>query len=196
MVKFCQKIGCKGQAIPRGKYCESHRTNKKKEREIEYKEISDIIHNTQNNDDILLNRMLLQEQDEEYRKAMQMDMERMNRIDEEKLNEEILKQIEEDIVNSKRNNINRIIQESKSAYKIKFILHNGTRIQQNFIENLKFNDLYDFIDIYFADNNIDIKNYTFQTNYPKKEFGYEYRPEFISDHIKDKNILFYIYNLD
>ena len=193
MVKFCQKIGCKGQAIPRGKYCESHRTNKKKERDVEYKENSNI---TQNNDDILLNRMLLQEQDEEYKKVMQMDIERMNKIEEEKLNEEILKQIEDDIINTKRNNIIRIIEESKNCYKIKFVLHNGTRIQQNFIENLKFNDMYDFIDIYFYDNNIDIKNYIFHTNYPKKEFGYEYRPEFLSDHIKDKNILFYIYNLD
>lgn len=150
-MKFCSKEDCDEIAIPRGKYCEKHRTTKKKNEISDFDKAINLSKMTYQNEKkekehLEINRLLIEEQDREYEEAKKKDEERINRI-----------KIQEDIINNKRKKISSI-ELNKDHYKIKIKLQSGNIILKcNKDNNISY--IKDYLDVYFYDNKIKMENY-------------------------------------
>jgi len=160
MLKQCQKEDCYEPAIRRGKYCELHRTGK-------IRPIKDTITNYEEDINLALKlslqtfdkeriqeeRKLKIEQENEYLETVRVDIER---IEKEK------KRLE-DIETKRLNIIKNEDIVGLCYFNIKFKLPNHTLIQK-FSNKCKIKDLRDYLDVYFDDNKINIKNYNLVIN--------------------------------
>jgi len=173
MIKICKKKDCGNTAISRGKYCDLHRTNKVKNNiPILREEMkAETKYNYIDNDiDIALklsleslkfeeNRKLKIEQENEYNETVKLDLER---IKNEKL------KIEE--IENKRVNINKNNPIEKEVYfNIKIKLPTNISLIKKFKDHSFVRDIREYLDVYFFDNNIKIKNYILLINAVEKK---------------------------
>lgn len=200
-MKICAKNDCQNIAIHRGKYCNNHRTNKKKiiiddESKEEFKQVFEPIYNTQKNLDINydIERMLKEEQEDEYSKAMNMDIQRMILQNEEKHIKDTIELSKKMFIEEKKSKIKGEPEESKENYIFQFKLPNNSRIKRIFHNNSTMLDIRNFLDVYFYENQIKIENYDLIT-FPKKIFNKDENNK-LSEYNFEKNILFYIHDLD
>lgn len=179
MIKVCQKKNCYDPAIHRGKYCENHRTNKPKikpinnipigEEELQPHNITSYDEDlnialklsleTLNNEKghikkIKEDRELRIEQEYEFNEAMRMDKENIEN------KRKIIEEIENKRINIKKNEVE---DDSEEYFNIKIKLSNTTLIRK-FKFNSKIRDIRDYLDVYFKDNNINIRNYNLVVN--------------------------------
>jgi hypothetical protein len=169
-MNYCKKDNCYEICIPRGKYCINHRTNKKKENTK--KENNQNIENTIEDDisrainlsklnyekELEKNRILINEQDIEYEKAMKKDEEMFNKI-----------RLKEELINNKKKKISLMKINNDNHYKIKIKTQKSDLILK-LDKDSKILDIKDQIDVYFYDNNINIIDYNLiiQTKEGKK----------------------------
>ena len=207
MIRSCQKRDCENESIPRGKYCELHRTNKKrnnirnfKENEINfytnnYFEDEEKKEKDEKNKLIEEDRLIRKQQEEEFIETQKLDKENMEKIS-------FLKAIEESkksFIEEKRKSLLKepdIKEDGVYSFKIK--LSNGKPILRRFSKDSKIQDIRDYLELYFYDNNISIESYNLVLNYPKIQFSNtkDHNDLNIKDAIYSKNIILYIENLD
>jgi hypothetical protein len=175
MIKICKKKDCDNTAIPRGKYCDIHRTNKVKNNipnlreETKYNYIEDDIDialklsleslKTEEKNKIEENRKLKVDQENEYNETVKLDLER---IKNEKLK---LEEIENKRVNISNNNPT----DKELYFNIKIKLPTNISLIKKFKEHSFIKDIRDYLDVYFFDNNIKIKNYILLINAGEKK---------------------------
>lgn len=195
-MRLCQKISCNLPAISRGKYCEIHRTNKRKS-SIQYQEnIFDIEREQENKIqlqkkvEIENDRQLRFEQEEEYKRSMEMDIKRNEEIEYEK----ILELSMQEYYNEKKNKVKKQIEEI--YYSIKIKLPDGDILVKNFGVNCSIGLIRDAIEIYFYEMKIKVYNYQIVFNYPKRIFTKEDNDILLSSLDVPKNFIIYVYNLD
>jgi hypothetical protein len=185
-MKICKKDNCDDIAIPRGKYCEKHKTGKKNIRNNTHSnsihidnyttsiinsipQHSSNLFNIENNYNFEQkekkrieneeNRKIIQEQEIEYKKTLIMDEERIRLKEEEIELQKILKISELSFNEEKRK---KIIDEPEDNYfLIQFNIPNGKKIKRKFSKLSYLKDIKNYLDIYFIDNNLEIKNYDF-----------------------------------
>ena len=126
-MKKCQKINCENSSIPKGKYCESHRSKKKpiNERKLvvesklidEYKTEYKSEYNSEYNRKIAEDRVLIDEQRKEYLEAMEADREKME-ID------KMLELSKKEYLNKMNDVLNEPEDVSNENYNIKMIFKN------------------------------------------------------------------------
>ena len=184
MLKVCQKKNCYDTAIHRGKYCENHRTNKskikpnnnilieeeKKEELLPYninnydedinlalklslETLNDEREHNINNKKIKEDRELRIEQEYEFNEAMRMDKEKIEN------KRRLIEDIEIKRINIQKNEPG----DSDEYFNIKIKLSNTTLIRK-FKVNSNIKDIRDYLDVYFQDNNINIRNYNLVIN--------------------------------
>jgi hypothetical protein len=184
MLKVCQKKNCYNASIHRGKYCENHRTNKSKIKPInnilieEEKKEELLPYNINNyNEDINLalklsletlkderdhiinnkkikeDRELRIEQEYEFNEAMRMDKEKIEN------KRRLIEEIEIKRINTEKNETG----DSDEYFNIKIKLSNTSLIRK-FKVNSNIKDIRDYLDVYFQDNNINIRNYNLVIN--------------------------------
>ncbi len=206
-MKICFKDDCYQTAIPRGKYCENHSKSRKKKIEKENKEVKNEVKNIiesnkkemiktkdiQKINELLEERKLRAEQEEEYQMTMLADRERINKKKEEDEINEILEISKKMFIEEKRSKIQE--ESENDYYTIQIKLPAGNNIKRKFSQNSSFLDIRNFLDIYFHDNNINIINYDLIT-FPKITFTIENNNDTLSNHNLSKNLTFFIYNLD
>lgn len=172
-MKYCNKDGCLNISIKRGKYCEEHRTNKRKSR-------SSPINIPQSD---ISSSMIIEEQEIEFQETQLKDL----LIMEEKERKEFeMSSLREKVFNSDK---------TDECFTIKFSLNNGNKISYFFSNKAKVSDLFDFIDIYFYDNKINCKNYYFVL-FPNIKILRNEIENYISDTLKSKQILLFIQDID
>jgi Rad3-related DNA helicase len=196
-MKICAKNNCSNNAIQRGKYCIIHKTNKKKiiiDDEGDKKENIVSQHFLKNNTDYDIERILKEEQDEEYKKTMEMDIERIRLKNEEDEIKNIIELSKQMYIQDKKNKIKEEPNESKDNYNFQFKLPNNNRIKRIFDKDSTLIDIRNFLDIYFYENSLNIENYDLVT-FPKIIFK-KNDDKKISEYNLQKNILFFIHNLD
>ena len=209
MSKFCKKDNCIQPPIPRGKYCEQHRSCKKlRSPPPSYQ--NEVISQQLNNEEERLrleeDRLLRQEQEREYNETVIKDRERIRLENEKKESErfeEELAQImkmsaEMEIENSikkKRFLLERHVvdENDKSNYQIKFKLKDFT-ILKKFNKNSTINDLRFFVDMYIHENKIPIENYDLVKNFPKEILS-DLDLELCKSNLS-RNCILYVENLD
>jgi hypothetical protein len=171
-MRTCQKINCELPSISRGKYCEKHRTNKKKppiERiRTETEQKSEETHQKVEHEKQLKldeDRIIRSEQDKEYEETVRADQERLDQIEYNKVLE---MSINEYFLNKKASlgpeNIDGVF------YNIKIQLPNGLKITRKFKKDCSIGDIRDYIDVYFFENKINIPNYELIINFPYQKF--------------------------
>lgn len=177
-MKICQKNNCDLPAILRGKYCEIHRTNKKIKKNEEYTEI-DIRAIKEKESNIINDRQLKLQQDDEYRICVEQDKKKI----EEQEYQKILDLSIQDYYNDLKTRIEKDKIEEYYSIKIKF--SNGSNIIRKFNFSASINDIIEVIELYLYEMKIKISNYNIVLNYPKRVFTYI-----------DKNILLKTLNLE
>lgn len=188
-MKTCSKNDCLNLAISRGKYCEEHRSRKKKsivelreERLLkeEYKDMSPINMShfrsyvttdfiSKNERKIIEDRELKMEQELEYEKTIIEDQQQQRLKDEEKELFQIIEISKQFSIEEKKN---KILPESvdEDCLNLKFKLPNGNDIKRKFNKTATINDIRNYLDIYFIDNKLKIENYNLILQYPRKKF--------------------------
>jgi hypothetical protein len=202
MIRICHKRECSNESIPRGKYCELHRTNKKRKdiiiRNFEEEDNYFEEHKRdkeEKNKKLEEDRLIIKQQEEEYRETERLDKENMEKID-------ILKAIQDSkdyFIKEKRESILKepdIKEEEIYFFKIK--LPNGKSILRRFLKDSNLQNIRDYLDIYFYDNNIKIESYNLVLDFPKIIFTdtKDTNNLKLKDVINKKNIILYIENLD
>jgi hypothetical protein len=148
-MKLCNKDGCNNFSIPRGKYCNVHRTIKRKQTNI-----------PQN---ILEDRVLIDEQNDEYLKTLEADLKRFREKDEEKI-------IFEKNILSIKENVEKIERDEKYFYvKVVFTEKNGFFYIFELHKHATSKDLYDLIDFFIYENKIEYCNEFILIYYPNIE---------------------------
>ena len=181
MLKVCFKKNCNDPASARGKYCENHRTNKPKIKPIignnilMGEEIIPIIENNYEEDINLALKLSLETLNIEKKHVKEkFEEDRQLRIDQEyEFNETMKLDIErlekdnkraEEIENKRLNSIKSEPTDDKEEYfNIKIKLSNRSLIRK-FKYHSKIKDIRDYLDVYFEDNKINIKNYNLVIN--------------------------------
>jgi hypothetical protein len=206
MIRVCNKRDCGNEPIPRGKYCELHRTSKKRKDTI-IRNIEEHNFYTNNyfeeekrdkeekNKKLEEDRLIIKQQEEEYIETERLDKEKME-------NNEFLKVIQESkdyFIKEKRESILKepdMTEEEIYFFKIK--LPNGKSILRRFLKESKLQNIRDYLDIYFYDNNIKIESYNIVLDFPKIIFTdtIDTNNLKLKDVINSKNIILYIENLD
>ena len=186
MIKVCQKKNCYEPSISRGKYCEQHRTNKAK-----IKPTNNILNHEEKKEEII--PVNINNYDEDINIALKLSLETLNNerqymknINQEKINEdrELRREQEYEFNEAMRMDkekyekktrrieeieIKRIIIkenepiESEKYFNIKIKLPNIT-LTRKFKFNAILKDIRDYLDVYFEDNNINIKIYNLVIN--------------------------------
>ena len=133
-------------------------------------------------------------QDEEYKKTMIMDMERMRLKDEQDEIKNVIEISKKMYIEEKRNRIKEEPEESKENYIFQFKLPNNNRIKRIFHNTSSLLDVRNFLDVYFYDNKITIENYDLII-FPKKVFNIDNLNK-INEYNFEKNTLFFIHDLD
>lgn len=202
MMRLCQKINCNLPAIHRGKYCEIHRTNKRRttinyqenifeeenRRQIGEENKRRIEEENRRQIEIENDRKLRMEQEEEYKRSMEIDMKRNEEMEYEKMLELSLKEY----YNDKKNKMKI----EDTYYSIKIKLPDGDILVKNFGIDCSIGSLRDAIEIYFYEMKIKISEYQIVFNYPKRIFTKEDSYILISSLDVPKNFIIYVYNLD
>ena len=178
MIKVCQKKNCYEPSISRGKYCEQHRTNKAK-----IKPNNNILNHEEKKEELI--PVNINNYDEDINIALKLSLETLNNerqymknINQEKINEdrELRREQEYEFNEAMRMDkenheieIKRIIIkenepiESEKYFNIKIKLPNIT-LRRKFKFNANLKDIRDYLDVYFEDNNINIKTYNLVIN--------------------------------
>jgi hypothetical protein len=159
-MKFCKKDNCNEIAILRGKYCETHKTVKRRQNTNINTPINNLeymIPSSFKNSQIEENRKLIEEQELEYQRTLNMDRERIRLKDEENELEKILKLSEISFNEEKRKKIKD--EPLDNYYLIQFNTPNGKKTKRKFSKVSTIQDIKNYLDIYFIDNNLEIKNY-------------------------------------
>jgi hypothetical protein len=174
MIKICKKKDCNNTAIARGKYCNIHRTNKAKNNipilreETKYNNDEDIelalklsleTLKMEKTNKIEEDRKLKVDQESAFNETVKLDIERMNR---KKLE---LEELENKRINISKNNPT----EKENYFNIKIKLPSNKALIKKFKEESYVNDIRDYLDVYFFDNNINIKNYILLINALEKK---------------------------
>ena len=141
------------------------------------------------------NCKIKKQQEEEFIETQKLDKENMEKIS-------FLKAIEESkksFIEEKRKSLLKepdIKEDGVYSFKIK--LSNGKPILRRFSKDSKIQDIRDYLELYFYDNNISIESYNLVLNYPKIQFSNtkDHNDLNIKDAIYSKNIILYIENLD
>ena len=175
MIKICKKKDCNNTAIARGKYCNIHRTNKAKNNipilreETKYNNVDEDIEialklsletlKIEKTNKIEEDRKLKIDQESAFDETVKLDIERMNR-----------KKVEVEELENKRINISKNNPTEKENYfNIKIKLPSNKALIKKFKEESYVRDIRDYLDVYFFDNNINIKNYILLINALEKK---------------------------
>jgi hypothetical protein len=175
MIKICKKKDCNNTAIARGKYCNIHRTNKAKNNipilreETKYNNVDEDIEialklsletlKIEKTNKIEEDRKLKIDQESAFDETVKLDIERMNR-----------KKVEVEELENKRINISKNNPTEKENYfNIKIKLPSNKALIKKFKEECYVRDIRDYLDVYFFDNNINIKNYILLINALEKK---------------------------
>jgi len=199
MSKICQKINCNREVITRGKYCEEHKTKTKKPIQVRIREFEEEENRIQINrekeilekEKIDEDRYIRQIQQEDYEQAMKMDSERLDKIE----FENILTESKKNYYIELRNRFDSEILDN-SFLSIRIQLPNGSKINKKFNNKTTLNILRNYIELYFYENNIDIKNYDLIYNVPDNMFVLEDNDSCITEIIDEKCFALYLHNLE
>lgn len=198
MRRKCKHSYCDGLPIPRGKYCEKHRTNKRNLSIFEEEKQHNFVYEESKNADAIdtdfyyeesktTNTDLINQQNKEYENAMKLDLERM-KIKEDEDYEKILELSKKEYeLQCKKQYFSEQTMNENEIIMIKFSLKNK-KIQHIFNKNSQIYLLFDFIDIYCHDNDIILNDYYFIT-YPKVTITRKQSNEIIGNILNDKQIL-------
>lgn len=179
-MKFCKRDNCDEIAIPRGKYCEKHKTGNRNRNRNNLSNINPRLYsnvNIQSNIDHFQeeferkekiriekirieneeNRKIIQEQEIEYQKTVLMDQERIRLKEEDDELQKILQISELTFNDEKRKKIP--VEPEDNYFLIQFNIPNGKKIKRKFSKTSSVQDLKNYLDIYFIDTNLEIKNY-------------------------------------
>lgn len=223
-MRQCQKDNCSEPAIPKGKYCNIHRTNKKNIRTsiltnnitpqsilTEYDELeqalklSKFMFEEENNyekekmkNKLEEDRLLKIIQENEYIETQRLDIERIKFEKERKLKEENEKKLKEENekkqIDLKKAKI--VYVDEKNCYNIKINFPNGNKIIRKFKIESNVEDIRNVIDIFLYENKINIKNYDLIANFPFKRLTSEDLNTKIEEFTNFKNFILIVENLD
>lgn len=180
-MRKCMKQHCELPAITRGKYCEYHRTQRRRTNEgVEERKINPFEENrvrveerkintfeeemSPYREDLSAERKIINEQNNEFEIAMAED----RRKNEQKEYDEILKLSRDTYFKEKKFNLQKEPTD-EDCYNIKIRLPSGKHLDKKFIIDVRCQDILDFLDVYFYEENIEIGKYCLMTNYPKRE---------------------------
>ena len=195
-MRQCMKPNCFNSSIPRGKYCELHRTNRRiiEERNrieertrIEERNIEERQRNMER-------QQIIEEQEREYNETMMKDIERIEEEKRKRIEEKEKKNLKEIEMDSLRQQIFSIEMNDKS-FMIRFVLnhnHNHNHKISHFFKNdATFKDVFDYIDLYIYDNNIKLENY-YLVCYPNLEYTRQNAKDKLENHFNYKKINLFI----
>jgi hypothetical protein len=199
MARKCKFNNCEEICGYRKQFCEYHRCNRKRKSQVHQTiaHISPIISRdiSEGFNDISSSN-IIQEQNLEYERCMQLDMQRIQEIENSKILENAIKLSLEHELSSKKSKLQDLDTiDDKECFIIKFKLPNSVSINHKFHIESTFEDIRNFLDYYFLNNSFEKLNgfkYDIATNFPKIIFTDSYNTSKISDHINGKNILLYI----
>ena len=187
-MKTCQRLNCNNQAINRGKFCEIHRTNKKQIiRDNTTVPLTTVPLRPNYNNNLIEERKLKQEQDIEYQNTLIQDRLRI----EENEYKNILKMSLEQFYIDKKNNLQKEPTDSE-CYFIKIKIPNGSTLSRKFNINSKIQDIRDYLDVYFYENNLNIQNYNIVFVVPFKKLNTDYNNLFIKDITNQNKFMIHI----
>ena len=190
-MKQCQKINCFNDAIPRGKFCEVHRSKRVIKRNIE----DDRLRIEKNEHEMMMNleseRLLKMEQDIEYKNTMEQDRLRLEKNEYENILKMSLEQFQIDKKNTLQNE-----PVNGDFYSIKIKIPTGIILNRNFSLDSKIKDIRTYLDVYFYENKLDIHNYDIIFNIPFFRVTIIDEEKYIKDFSEQKKIMIHICNLD
>lgn len=143
----CLKFNCDNISIPRGKYCETHTT--RRNRPLNRLTETFNLYDADKQSEILINRLLREEQENEYLTSMEKDIEILRQKQEEKDNETKFE--------NKVKKLREYFEISLSHYKpcevitFKFLLPNNKSVVQSFLKSSHLRDIHDFVMISLYD---------------------------------------------
>ena len=199
--KFCKKDNCIQPPIPRGKYCEQHRSCKKlRSPPPSYQ--NEVISQQLNNEEERLrleeDRLLRQEQEREYNETLLLDKKKFEnerllkeqQIENERLRIDELKIKRLKVVDSEQSN------NDTEYFTIKIKLPRQTLIRK-FKSTSTVKDIREYLDIYFEDNKINIQNYNLVLNQsPIRKLSVNDIGVAVSTLSSYNNFLLFVDNLD
>ena len=186
-MRQCMKPNCFNNSIPRGKYCEIHRTNR---RVIEERQRQQIIEETKEEEIKRERRQIMDEQEREYHETMMKDIKRIEEEERKRIDEEEKKNLKEIEMDSLRQQIFSYEMNDKS-YLIRLVLLNHDKISHFFKHDATFKDIFNFIDLYTYDNNIKLENY-YLVCYPNLEYTRNNLNDKLENHFNYKKINLFI----
>jgi len=207
MNKICKKNNCANEAIPRGKYCDLHKTTKttrpserlrtnslpiEENKDTYDRDLELALKNSLEGLKIKKNqfdedRKLRLEQDKEYQEALRLDTERLLKEKYE------LEEIELKRVNTLQNNPT----EKENYFNIKIKIPNNLTLLKKFKEESSVKDIQDYLDVYFFDNKIKIKNYLLVVNnLTKVKLDSKDKDILLSSLNMSNNFIMFLENLD
>lgn len=129
-MNICKKESCNNFSIARGKYCNEHKTTKRKKDNISKVLIEE--------------RQLKEEQNKEFSESLSKDIENQNKLVEKRKQVDIIRERVSDIK----------LTDSYFTLKIVFNDKNGLYIIQEFNKESTTLNIFDFIDLFIYDNDI------------------------------------------
>lgn len=207
MNKICKKNNCTNEAIPRGKYCDLHKTTKttrpserlrtnslpiEENKDTYDRDLELALKNSLEGLKIKKNqfdedRKLRLEQDKEYQEALRLDTERLLKEKYE------LEEIELKRANTLQNNPT----EKENYFNIKIKIPNNLTLLKKFKEESSVKDIQDYLDVYFFDNKIKIKNYLLVVNnLTKVKLDSKDKDILLSSLNMSNNFIMFLENLD
>lgn len=191
-MKFCQKYNCDLLAIPRGKYCELHRTNKPKRddtTQLSIPKIDDIESKLKIEED----RFLREEQDLQFKETERQDRERLEQLEFEKILEMSRQNYFEELKESLKDEINI---NSDDCFTIKFQFPNGLKNIKKFRHDVVVKTIRNYLDVYIHENNMNIKKYNLVLNFPKIELNEEFDTYQIKEFTTSSNFVLHVQDLE
>ena len=143
-MKTCARTNCIKPSITRGKYCEEHRVRKKVNQQPLQQPPEQIIDEQER-------RLLIDSQNHEYDEAMRLDMIRHQEKEQEML--------EKAFKESQMDQVRQIVfsyEKNDDSFNIKFSI-NGKQQIHYFNHDALFKDIFQYIDLYLYDNNLDME---------------------------------------
>ena len=184
------KENCEYPSIPRGKFCEMHRTNKRRIAPSSVPPVSPSIPHEK----ILEDRFLREEQMEEYERTVEEDRRRIRELEEQKELEMVIELSKKMELDEKRKKI--ITEPVDNYFNVQIIFPNGRKARRKFEDASRLSDIRNFVDVYLIDNEIKIENYDLVHNYPFMKFTFSENDEPLATTFSQKNFSLYIQNLD
>jgi len=180
-MRICLKEDCENPSISRGKFCEMHRTNKRRVPLIDQERIVE-------------DRLLRDEQKEEYDRTVIEDERRLREIQEEKELELAIEMSRKMQIDDKRKKISD--EPSGDYFNIQILFPSGRRVRRKFSDNSTLSDVRNFVDIYLIDNEIEIENYDLIYNFPYRKFTSIDNEYTLNSVFIEKSFSLYIENLN